>query len=384
MKNSKNFLSKAKRCGMVSAITVAAILFSLFLTFSIIKAYESIKYANALERSEEERRSAERKQNAEELINAEERRIAEEIRQVKERIRKTEDSIAEEKYRTEKRKQNEKKLREAEIRRAAARKRQEQERLMILEQFATQKEVALIITNGIRLEMVKIRAGSFIMGSPHEEFGHYSDEKQRRVTLSQDYWIGKFEVTQKQYELVMGSNPSCYKGENHPVEQVSWNDAVKFCAELNTLYAGKLPEGYHFSLPTEAQWEYACRAGTATAFNNGNLLTSEEAYFSDLGEISWYGEKGSSGHHEVGKKKPNAWELYDMHGNVFEWCLDWYGKYDGNTTDPYGAESGTFRVRRGGSWNGNAKFCRAAYRNRSRPDFRTNNTGFRAAIVPIR
>ena len=239
--------------------------------------------------------------------------------------------------------------------------------------------------NGVKLEMVKIKAGTFMMGSPENELGRLSnDETRHRVTLTKDYWLGKYEVTQAQYEAIMGNNPAYFKGGKRPVEQVSWNDAKDFCRKLNERYAGKLPAGYKFDLPTEAQWEYACRAGTTTALNNGTNLTSARGACSNLDEVGWYDKNyGSNAHKEFGQKRPNNWGLYDMHGNVFEWCRDWYGSYTGDATDPLGPSSGSIRVFRGGSWSFCARFCRSANRDDWNPGDRASYLGFRLALVPV-
>lgn len=251
-------------------------------------------------------------------------------------------------------------------------------------EIAPKQEIMKINCGIVPLVLVKIKAGTFMMGSPEEESGRDKDETQHKVTLTKDYWLGKFEVTQAQYEAVMGFNPSLFKGGSHPVEGVSWKAARDFCTELNRRYAGKLPAGYKFDLPTEAQWEYACRAGTATALNNGKNLTSEYKC-SNLDEVGWYNKnRNSKVHKEVGQKRPNNWGVYDMHGNVSEWCRDWYGPYTGSATDPKGPLSGWFRVSRGG-WSGSyARDCRSAYRESHLPDFRFNNLGFRLALVPVR
>ncbi|MBR7144018.1 MAG: formylglycine-generating enzyme family protein, partial [Lentisphaeria bacterium] len=238
--------------------------------------------------------------------------------------------------------------------------------------------------NGVKLEMVKIKAGTFMMGSPENELGRRNRETRHRVTLTKDYWLGKYEVTQAQYEAIMGNNPAFFKGSNRPVEQVSWNDAKDFCRKLNERYAGKLPAGYKFDLPTEAQWEYACRAGTTTALNNGTNLTSARGACSNLDEVGWYNKNyGSNGHKEFGQKRPNNWGLYDMHGNVWEWCRDWYGSYTGDATDPLGPSSGSYRVYRGGSCNYYAESCRSAFRLSCNPGDRSISLGFRLALVPV-
>ena len=241
-----------------------------------------------------------------------------------------------------------------------------------------------LLPGGVELAMVKIKAGMFLMGSPSGEKGRFENEDEHRVTISKPFLIGKYEVTQGQWQAVMGNNPSRFKGGDRPVESVSWDDAKKFCNRLNVLYAGKLPKGYCFDLPTEAQWEYACRAGTNTALNSGRDLTSEEGTCSNLDEVGWYGENSGETTHAVGRKRPNAWGIYDMHGNVWEWCRDWYGDYNGDATDPTGPVSGSRRVGRGGSWILNAKFCRSAVRGLSDPGGRGGNLGFRLALVPVK
>ena len=192
------------------------------------------------------------------------------------------------------------------------------------------------------------------------------------------------EVTQSQYSALMDKNPSKFIGANNPVEMVSYEDAKAFCDKMNLKYLNILPKGYKFDLPTEAQWEYACRAGTNTALNNGKNLTKEVGACPNLDEVGWYGNSSGKTNHEVGKKKPNAWGIYDMHGNVWEWCRDWYGKYPkDDVTDPTGAYSGSFRVLRGGSWYFSARDCRSANRRIDNPDIRSDYLGFRLALVPI-
>ena len=238
----------------------------------------------------------------------------------------------------------------------------------------------------IGLEMVWIRPGTFMMGSPSGEVDRESDEKQHEVTLTQGFWLGKYEVTQEEWEDVMGNNPSHFTafGKRAPVEQVSWEDAKAFCQKLNEREekAGRLPGGYKYSLPTEAQWEYACRAGTKTPFAFGNSLSSKQANFD--GNYPYGG--ASKGPYldktvAVGSYSPNAWGLYDMHGNVWEWCEDSYGDYpSGPVTNPVGPASGSLRVDRGGSWDNYAKYCRSAIRLRRPPSYRDYDIGFRLSL----
>jgi formylglycine-generating enzyme required for sulfatase activity len=222
------------------------------------------------------------------------------------------------------------------------------------------------------MELVPIQAGSFLMGSENGD----SDEKPvHRVTLTKPFWLGKFEVTQAQYEALISKNRSEFKGARNPVECVSWNDAVEFCRKLTEREraAGRLPSGYEYRLPTEAEWEYGCRAGT----------TSD--YAGDLDQMAWYAENSGGRTHEVGTKQPNAWGLHDMHGNVWEWCLDWYdeGYYARlPNSDPVNTAAATNRVKRGGSWFNVASYVRSAFRNRYWPDGTYIFLGFRACLAP--
>jgi formylglycine-generating enzyme required for sulfatase activity len=219
------------------------------------------------------------------------------------------------------------------------------------------------------MPVVFISPGSLTRGSPPSEDGRSRDEEQIEVTLSQSFWLAKTEVTQSQWEAVMGSNPSQFKGSNMPVENVSWEDAQAFIAKLNENQI--LPQGWKFALPTEAQWEYACRAGEKGPYSGGSL-----------DNVGWYDGNSADKTHEVGQKKPNAWGLQDMHGNVWEWCADWYAETLQGGVDPTGLSSGVSRVLRGGSWDYRASNCRAAYRLRYFPGFRRNDLGFRPALVP--
>ena len=244
------------------------------------------------------------------------------------------------------------------------------------------KDMTIPLSEDVDLDMIWIDPGTFTMGSPEDELGRRDDEMQHQVTLTSGYWLGQYEVTQAQYQTIMGTNPSYFKGDDLPVEQVSWDDATEFCKKLTEIEktAGRLPEGYEYTLPTEAQWEYACRAGTTTALNNGKNLSDIEKC-PEMDEVGWYLHNNDSKTHPVGQKQPNAWGLYDMHGNVMEWCLDWYGEYPtSSATDPTGASTGSDRVLRGGSWYIRADGCRSASRGYFNPDLNYYDFGFRVAL----
>jgi formylglycine-generating enzyme required for sulfatase activity len=242
--------------------------------------------------------------------------------------------------------------------------------------------------------MVRIQGGTFTMGSPANEPGRDDDEVQHQVK-ARSFYMGKYEVTQKEYQEVMGTNPSHFKGNNLPVEMVSWYDAIEYCNRLSE--KEKLTPAYTidksrkdtnntsdyddkwlvtwnrsangYRLPTEAEWEYACRAGTTTAYNTGASINDN---------TGWYDANRAGSTQEVGRKPANAWGLHDMHGNVYEWCWDWYGDYaSGSQTDPTGASSGSGRVIRGGGWNGSAQGVRSAFRYSDTPFDRNSYVGFR-------
>ena len=214
---------------------------------------------------------------------------------------------------------------------------------------------------GIKLDMVLIPAREFQMGSPESEKYHQDNALQHEVTLTKPFYMGKYEVTQEQWESVMGNNPSSRtKGAKLPVTNVSWNDCQEFIKKVNA----KTDGGYR--LPTEAEWEYACRAGTTTAYSFGDNLTKSDANI-DGDSIK-----------AVGSYRPNAFGLYDMHGNVWEWCNDWYGSLqDGEVTDPKGAATGSSRVLRGGSFINDVSAARSSLRFVGTPTFRGTDLGFR-------
>ena len=227
------------------------------------------------------------------------------------------------------------------------------------------------------LQIVWVKPGTFTMGSPSSESGRESDETQHPVTLINGFYLGKYEVTQDQWEKVMGSNPSKYRGADRPVEMVSWNDAVAFCKKLTEMEkkAGRVPEGMAYQLPTEAQWEYTCRAGTTTAYSWGDSISAKNAS---------YHRKNPEGTTPVGKYPPNPWSFHDMHGNVWEWCADWYNTYpSGSVTNPEGPASGWDRVLRGGSWYHTGAGLRSAKRRFHRPWQPSRLVGFRVALQEV-
>ena len=235
--------------------------------------------------------------------------------------------------------------------------------------------------------MVWINSGTFMMGSPVDEINRELDEgPQVQVTIRSGFWMNKYETTQEEYLSLMGNNPSSFTGQlKYPVETVTWHDATNYCGKLTMREraAGCLPEGYAYRLPTEAEWEYACRAGTTTATAFGNCLSSTQANF-DGGYPYGGAETGPyiGTTAQVGSYASNAWGLFDMHGNVFEWCLDWYGAYPiGSAVDPRGAISGTRKVIRGGSWFQEGSYSRSAYRDYFLPDSWSINIGFRPVLT---
>ena len=224
------------------------------------------------------------------------------------------------------------------------------------------------VAETIGLELVPIRGGTFRMGS---EQGHSDERPLTQVTL-RDFALGKTEVTQAQWQAVMRSNPSRFRGSDLPVENVSWDLAMLFCRRLTerARAAGKLPAGFEFTLPTEAQWEYACRAG------------STGDYAADPGAMAWYDTNSDLQTHPVGAKQANAWGLHDMHGNVLEWCHDWFKDSlpGGRVTEPTGPAEGSFRIYRGGGWSGDAGNLRYSHRFKIAPDDLYDGLGFRLAL----
>ena len=233
----------------------------------------------------------------------------------------------------------------------------------------TGNTITIPVKDGISIDMVRVKAGTFTMGATAEMKKPEDWEKPTyRVTLTNDYYIGKYEVTQALWQAVMGSNPSSRKGDNLPVEKVSWKDCQKFLSKLNRI-TGKM-----FRLPTEAEWEYAARGGKKC---RGYQYSGSN----NLSDVAWYDDNSGNKTHAVGTKQANELGIYDMSGNVWEWCLDRCGKYSRfSQVNPIGANSGSYRVFRGGCWLNFAKFCRSSFRFGNTPDFRNNNLGLRLVL----
>ena len=235
--------------------------------------------------------------------------------------------------------------------------------------WADYLDVPVQTTNSIGMKLSLIPPGEFMMGSPEREAGHQDDETQHLVKITKPFYLSVYEVTQQQYERVMSNNPSTSKGTTKSVEMVSWNDAVAFCHALSA------QEGVECRLPTEAEWEYACRAGTTTIYSFGDDVR-------ELPQYAWYNENSKSSTHPGGELKPNPWGLYDMHGNVWEWCQDWYAAYRGAKalSDPKGPAQGVHRVLRGGVFFTRPLYLRAADRHSDLPA-PFHNGGFRVARI---
>ncbi len=255
-------------------------------------------------------------------------------------------------------------------------------------------------TNVVTTNMVWIPPGTFVMGSPTSEaLRNTSNETPHSVTLTKGFFMGQYEVTQGEYQALMNANPSYFApprvslDTNRPVEQVSWYGATNYCwiLTLQEQWAGRLSTNWVYRLPTESEWEYACRAGTTTAFHCANALRGGMENFSvyyeydaTAGEtfilhptVRYLGQTAP-----VGGYPPNAWGLYDMHGNVWEWCQDWYGDYPtGSETDPRGPTSGSSRVKRGGGWQSSGSACRSAIRQANIPSYSHPTVGFRIVLA---
>lgn len=233
------------------------------------------------------------------------------------------------------------------------------------------REIAI---EGMTIAFRYCPAGEFMMGSPDDEDERSYDEFQHKAILTRGFWLMETPATQALWKSVMGDNPSKFKGDDRPVENVSWEDCQVFIGKLNA--AISLSPGEKFRLPTEAEWEYACRAGASDPFGG-----------SDIDDICWYRANSGKQTQPVGRKAPNAWGLCDMRGNVLEWCSDWYDEdyyFESPTEDPTGPSSTSDRVLRGGCWSYYAGLCRAAYRNCHDPSGRGDGIGFRLALSSSR
>jgi formylglycine-generating enzyme required for sulfatase activity len=236
------------------------------------------------------------------------------------------------------------------------------------EQLARQGREHQQARQGNDIEMVMVEGGRFMMGSPASEINHESDDVQHQVTLS-SFQIGKYEVTQAQWKAIMGSNPSHFKGDELPVERVRWDDVQEFIRKLSA------KTGKQYRLPTEAEWEFAARGG-----NKSGGTKYSGSY--NMDNVGWYDKNSGRKTHPVGRKSPNELGIYDMSGNVWEWCSDWYGEYSSSLqANPKGAISGLGRVLRGGSWGDTAPYCRVASRNSSTPSSRFSDYGFRLVLL---
>ena len=222
------------------------------------------------------------------------------------------------------------------------------------------------IVNSLGIVLVPIPAGEFQMGSPNSESDRGNDETEHLLQITKPFYLSVYEVTQEQYERVMGNNPSHFQGANKPVDSVSWDNAVEFCRRLSD------QEVVEYRLPTEAEWEYACRAGTITVYSFGDDL-------SQLPQYAWYDDNSKNTTHPIGQKLPNPWGLYDIHGNVWEWCQDWYERYGSEKVviDPTGPAQGEYRVLRGGAFHYRPSYSRSAFRGMSLPDNAPPTLGFR-------
>lgn len=233
----------------------------------------------------------------------------------------------------------------------------------------TGNTITIHVKDGISIDMVRVEAGTFTMGAtPEMENPFYWEKPTHQVTLTNDYYIGKYEVTQALWQAVMGKNPSNFKGDNLPVERVSWDDCQEFISKLNRI------TGKTFRLPTEAEWEYAARGGNKS---RGYQYSGSN----NLSDVAWYGDYSGDKTHAVGAKHPNELGIYDMSGNVWERCQDWFGEYSSSSqVNPTGANSGSTRVVRGGSWSFYADGCRSSCRCDVTPDFRSDDLGFRLVL----
>lgn len=221
----------------------------------------------------------------------------------------------------------------------------------------------ITLPGGEKMEMIWCEPGSFMMGSPKDEEGRFEDEHMHRVTLTKGFWLGKYEVTQAQWNSVMGRGRPRFTGKDKPMDNISWDDCQSFLRAVNATLGGSA------RFPTEAEWEYACRAGSSAPISGSGRLD----------QMAWYDANSDNSTHKVGEKTPNAWGFCDMHGNVLEWCSDWFADSEGHAVDPKGPSAGSFRLLRGGCWFFLERDCRSAYRLKRDPGIRNSIFGFRMA-----
>jgi uncharacterized protein (TIGR02996 family) len=254
----------------------------------------------------------------------------------------------------------------------AYRQRQHQEERLLQLQAHAVPTCQPTRVNSAGVVLALIPPGTFLMGSPRSELERQSSERWHRVTMGRAFWIGTHLVTQQQWRAVMGTNPSRFEGDTRPVERVSWDDCQDFCRRLSRR------EGRTYRLPTEAEWEYACRAGTTTPYYFGPTVSPRQANYNGGGSGAYRAQTTATG-----TFPPNRWGLTDMHGNLWEWCQDWFGKYPrGAATDPRGPETGEVRVLRGGSWGSYPSWCRSASRCSFANTLDHRYAGFRV-VLPV-
>lgn len=249
----------------------------------------------------------------------------------------------------------------------------------ITSSFANE-EKSISLPDSQIITLVHIPAGEFLMGSPDSEIGRNSSEKLHKVKITKPFWMGKTEITQEQFASLMSPYTPFFKGKNLPADKVSWDSALEFCKKLNQKEKNNLPDGYEYRLPTEAEWEYASRANSSTSCYAGNIK-NKTGINDVLENIAWYSENSNGKTHPVAQKNPNAFGLYDMIGNVAEWCYDWYSDYSGSL-DPKGSTSGSEKIFRGGSWDCTPRLSRSASRCYDFPDASSTYVGFRIVLAP--
>ena len=245
-------------------------------------------------------------------------------------------------------------------------------------------ERMVLLINDVEVAFRWIPPGRFTAGSPRDEEGRFNDETLHDVILTQSYWLAETPTTQRLWKAVTGRNPSEFKGDDRPVEKVSWRSCVNFIGRLNSMFRTL---GRYFRLPTEAEWERACRAGAKCErrVELYRLAWDYSVSVPNLEQLAWYNRNSGGQTHPVASKEPNAWGLYDMLGNVWEWCADWYGEYpSGTVTDPTGPRYGSNRVLRGGSWRSISWLCRPANRDYCVPTQHLCNNGFRLLLTDER